>query len=364
MTRLTTFMKRKMRFNFALWSLAIAIVGAIATALTVPEIRCSIGLLADTCPAPAKMVDLITQTETGEALAGVKLQVIGIGAPENQYADTNGYSKINVANKGDVRVVLSKDGYPTQDFYINLENDQNTVRIVRLASSGKPQVSSLATIPPSPIVAPAKEIAWSDNAADFEKNVGQDFTVACPPNGTIGNVWGTEFYSSNSSICSAAVHAGLLNARDGGRVQMRIRPGEKFYNGTAQNGVSSSQAAGSNGSFVFLNSSGVPTATEQTQIIDWDETASNLSGKLDQDFTYICPPEGTIGRVYGSDIYAIDSSICSAAVHAGMIKTKEGGKVQIKIRPGEKFYNGTARNGVDSNRFGSFAWSFSFNKLN
>jgi hypothetical protein len=356
--------QKNKKFSFALWSLGVAVVGVIATILTVPEVRCSIGLLAETCPAPAKVVDLITQAETGEALAGVKLQVIGIGVPESQYTDTNGYAKINVSNRGDVRVILSKDKYPTQDFYINLANDQNTVRIVRLASSGKPQVSSSATVPPVPTTASSKEITWNDTAADLVGNVDQDFTFTCPPNGTIGNVWGADFYSSNSSICSAAVHAGLLSARDGGRAQIRIRSGERFYNGIARNGVSSIQTGRSNGSFVFLNSSGAPTATDQTQIIEWNKTAFDLSGKLDQDFTYNCTPNGTIGSVHGSDIYAINSSICSAAVHAGVIKTKEGGRIQIKIRPGEKFYNGTARNGVVSDRLGAYDWSFSFNKLN
>jgi CarboxypepD_reg-like domain len=139
------------KFNFALWSLIIALVGSVATVLTVPEIRCSIGLLADTCAVSQKEVDLITQSETGEPLAGVKVQVIARGAPENQYTDSNGYAKANISNKGDVRVNLSKSGYPTQDFNINLANDQNTVKIIRLAKSGQPEVSSLPITPPTPV---------------------------------------------------------------------------------------------------------------------------------------------------------------------------------------------------------------------
>jgi CarboxypepD_reg-like domain len=139
------------KFNFTLWGFIVALVGSVATVLTVPEFRCSIGLLADTCAVSQKEVDLITQSETGEALAGVKVQVIARGAPENQYTDSNGYAKVNISNKGDVRVNLSKSGYPTQDFNINLANDQNTVRIIRLAKSGQPEVSSLPTTPPTPV---------------------------------------------------------------------------------------------------------------------------------------------------------------------------------------------------------------------
>ena len=158
----------------------------------------------------------------------------------------------------------------------------------------------------------------------------------------------------------------MLSAREGGNAQLKIRSGEQFYNGTVRNGVASQQASQSNGSFVFLDSSGNPKAAEQTQIIDWQETAQGLrlDGKLDQDFTYTCMPDGTIGNVYGTSIYMTASSICSAAVHAGVIKTKAGGKIQIRIRPGEKFYNGTTQNGVISNSFGAHTWSFSFNRLN
>jgi hypothetical protein len=129
------------KFNYVKWGFIVTLVGSVGTALTVPEVRCSIGLLADTCSIPQKEVELIIQSETGEALTGVKLQVIARGAPENQYTDSNGYVKVNIASRGDVRVNLSHSGYPVQDFYINLVNDQKTVRIIRLAKSGQPEVS-------------------------------------------------------------------------------------------------------------------------------------------------------------------------------------------------------------------------------
>ncbi len=353
--------QRNKMFNYKKWGLIVALVGSVATVLTVPEIRCSIGLLANTCAATQKEVELVTQAETGEALAGVKVQVVAMGAPENQYTDSNGYAKVNISSRGDVRVNLSKSGYPVQDFNINLANDQNIVRTVRFTKSGQPEVISLPTIP---AIAPIqlKEITWNETASNLMENVDQDFTYSCPQNGTVNDVWGTDFYRSDSSICSAAVHAGIINARDGGKVQIRIRPGEEFYNGTTRNGVTSYREGKRRGSFTFLNSTGSPIITEQVQILEWNNDASNLNGKLDQDFTYLCPPNGTIINVYGTDLYTTDSSVCSAGVHAGVINTKDGGKVQIKIRPGEKFYNGTTRNGVISKRYGSDDWSFKFNK--
>ncbi|MGF1604210.1 MAG: LCCL domain-containing protein [Thermosynechococcaceae cyanobacterium] len=107
-----------------------------------------------------------------------------------------------------------------------------------------------------------------------------------------------------------------------------------------------------------MNSDGTPVADQQVQIIDWNDTARDLDGKLDQEFIYQCPAKGTIYKVWGTDIYTSSSSICSAAVHAGSISAKDGGEVQIKIRPGQEFYNGSARNGVTSDRFSRYRWSF------
>ena len=40
---------------------------------------------------------------------------------------------------------------------------------------------------------------------------------------------------------------------------------------------------------------------------------------------------GSAGPVYGTDIYSDDSSICTAAVHAGRVDFAEGGLVTIQI---------------------------------
>jgi hypothetical protein len=362
------------KFNYVKWGFIVALFGAIATALTVPEFRCSMGLLSDTCSMPQKEVELITQSETGEALSGVKLQVISKGAPENQYTDGNGYVKVNIASKGDVRVNLSKSGYPVQDFLINLANDQKTVRLIRFSKSGQPIVTPTSTIPPiapspaSPLQAssssiPSEEITWNERPSNLIGKVDQNFTYVCSSNGTINTIWGTDIYTIDSSTCSAAVHAGIINAKDGGKVQIRIRSGEKFYNGTTRNGVVSSRRDSSKGSFTFLDATGTPLSKEQIQLLEWNETASDLQGKLDQDFVYMCNENGTVNNnIWGTDTYTIGSSICSAAVHAGIINAKNGGKVQIRIHPGEKFYNGTTRNGITTNRYEKYPWSFKFIK--
>ncbi len=152
--------KSPTRFNFTKWSFIlgtpIALIGAIATAVTIPEVGCRVGLKLAACVVPLQEVALVTQAETGESLAGVKIQFIAQGAPEVQYTDSNGYAKVQIPSVGDVRVNLSKSGYPVQDFVINLGTDQSTVRIIRFSQSGNPVVEPVASLPlstssPSPV---------------------------------------------------------------------------------------------------------------------------------------------------------------------------------------------------------------------
>jgi len=92
----------------------------------------------------------------------------------------------------------------------------------------------------------------------------------------------------------------------------------------------------------------------------WNTNALDHRGKNGQRFTYICPPNGRPGSVSGTDIYTDDSSICTAAVHAGLITFASGGTVTIEIQPGRASYVGSRRNGVASGYWDSWPGSFVF----
>ena len=203
------------------------------------------------------------------------------------------------------------------------------------------------------------EISWSNSARNLEGNVGQDFKFKCPEGGTIGRVYGTDIYTSGSSVCSAAVHAGIISAKDGGKVTIRSLGAQDFFNGTTRNGVQSLRYGQYRGSFTFLDAR-KPIAVEQIQIITWNDNASGIRSRLDQEFEYMCPEGGNISRVYGTDIYTSGSSICGAAVHAGVINARDGGRVKIQILGLQEFFNGTERNGVSSLKYGQYGSSFIF----
>ena len=64
--------------------------------------------------------------------------------------------------------------------------------------------------------------------------------------------------------------------------------------------------------------------------------------------------------MWGTDVYTDDSSICTAAVSAGLITFQAGGSVTIEIRQGQSSYAGSTRNGVTSKGYGSWNGSFVF----
>jgi hypothetical protein len=64
------------------------------------------------------------------------------------------------------------------------------------------------------------------------------------------------------------------------------------------------------------------------------------------------------GSVWGSGVYTDDSALSSVAVHAGLLADGEAGVVRVTIRPGQEGYEGTERNGVISQPYGSFGGSY------
>lgn len=93
--------------------------------------------------------------------------------------------------------------------------------------------------------------------------------------------------------------------------------------------------------------------------ISWSFSPGQYRGKNNQRYTFKCLPNGETSTVLGTDIYTDDSSICTAAVHEGLITIASGGVVTIEIRPGQDAYVGSERNGIKSGDFNN-RWSGSF----
>ena len=96
--------------------------------------------------------------------------------------------------------------------------------------------------------------------------------------------------------------------------------------------------------------------------VDWRSSPLdlNLRGFNGERFCFRCPPGKPVaGQVTGSGPYTDSSSICSAGVHAGVIRAATGGLVTIEVRPGQAQYVASLSHYVQSEGYGQF-WSGSF----
>lgn len=74
--------------------------------------------------------------------------------------------------------------------------------------------------------------------------------------------------------------------------------------------------------------------------------------------TGICPAGCDPTIIWGTDVYTNDSSLCTAAAHAGVITLAEGGPITIIREPGRDEYPASTQNGITSEPWGSWGGSF------
>lgn len=102
-----------------------------------------------------------------------------------------------------------------------------------------------------------------------------------------------------------------------------------------------------------------PVVGSAASTVDWSTNLTGTAGDVGTQMTFYCPPNGSPSTVWGTDIYSDDSSVCTAAVHAGVIGFG-GGMVHIVIQPGQSQYIPSTRYGVTSSSWGQWGRSFSF----
>ena len=98
------------------------------------------------------------------------------------------------------------------------------------------------TSPPGPPSAAGEgtPTTWEAKATSLNGKDGETLTLACSPGGTAHSVWGSDIYTSDSSICTAGVHGGLITYQQGGTVTIELRPGRSIYGCSERNGVTTS----------------------------------------------------------------------------------------------------------------------------
>ncbi len=243
-----------------------------------------------------------------------------------------------------------------------------------LATSAGGELSTMpaANAEPAGVEPPAGgviEAGCGFNGHQLQGEIGSEFQVACPDGcAAEGATWGSDVYTIDSAICRAGIHAGAIPAT-GGIVEVRLEPGRPAYRGSARNGIESYDYGSHPRAYAVLNAQEGPArvvaaAASAPDVIEagCSYNGSQVVGEVGAHVVVACPAGCSgQGAVWGSDAYTIDSSVCAAAVHAGLIGD-DGGEVGVSIEPGRPAYRGSTRNGVQSYDYGAYRKSFSLER--
>lgn len=162
-----------------------------------------------------------------------------------------------------------------------------------------------------------------------------------------GYVWGGEnnVYTDDSILATAAVHAGVLKAGETAMVRFTILAGKDSYVGSEKNGVTTRPYQSFGGSVCIDGAAPEINSVYDMRGQDKPPFAVYVVGSLS-------------GTVYGTGSYTDDSSIGTAAVHAGLLKDGEAGFVMVTLEGGKESYEASTQNGVTTYSYGSWGGGF------
>ncbi|CAH1238319.1 CRISPLD1 [Branchiostoma lanceolatum] len=253
---------------------------------------------------------------------------------------------------------------PGQESYQG--SDQNGIQTLGYGSwGGSFAFTADPVIPPEEQSEPQEPGATPSADCNTESRQldGDIVAVTCPDGckQTGGSVWGTVVYTDDSSICRAAIHDGRIE-ETGGEVTIYKLPGRDAYLSSGKNGITTTAYGSWGGSFAFSENPVIPEEQPSEDTVTCSTEARDMQG---ESFTIDCPADcaSTGSTIWGDGIYTDDSSICRAAIHAGMIGDS-GGEVTVYMLGGQDSYEGSEANGVSSLHYGSWGGSFGFTSGN
>lgn len=207
--------------------------------------------------------------------------------------------------------------------------------------------------------ASAQSSVCPDNMRSYSAlQPGEALRCSCRPGQMRGSVWGSARYTADSSVCRAAVHAGVI-PRSGGEVAIYKAGGCPSFVGSSRNGIRTGKWGPYKQTFVFTaNAPGCAAPSGEVKACP-RSMAAYRQMPPGQSLTCTCSPQQYGGSIWGTGRYTADSSVCGAALHAGAIPPT-GGTVTVRTAPGCRGFNGSTNNGIKTGRWGSYNRTFAF----
>ena len=108
----------------------------------------------------------------------------------------------------------------------------------------------------------------------------------------------------------------------------------------------------------LLRSLANPQLEEENLVVQADPgTLSALRGQVGKLFAF--KVTGAVGgSVWGTDVYTSDSSLTTAAVHAGVLEVGKTGTVKVRIIAPPPTFSGSTRNGVTTFDYGAYPGAY------
>lgn len=229
-------------------------------------------------------------------------------------------------------------------------------RFLQLAAqqpAGKPATPGAGPQPQEP----GRIYAFKDESALGAITFVPGTSFYCRVTGsTSGRIWGTDIYTSDSSLNTAAVHTGIVKPGETAIVKVTMEGPRQSYQGSTRNGVTSASYGSFGTSYTIAPA---PANAQVIEMIPAPGQGYQITGAAPGKSYVVWVLGQQSGPVWGTDVYTADSSIAAAAVHAGLLRPGEAGPVLLQILPGQNSYSGTTRNGVTSSSYGAYPLSYS-----
>jgi len=198
----------------------------------------------------------------------------------------------------------------------------------------------------------------SGNLVDYRGQDGATGTFRIT-GATDGTVYGTGIYTDDSDLATAAVHAGLVRPGETRDLTIEILPGRAGYQGSGRNGIRSGDYGQWEGSFKFLDSASAADAAPRGRTLPDPGDLRGYRANVGQTLNFSVTGT-TDGVIYGDGVYTDDSTLATAAVHAGLLAPGQRGVIAVVVMPGQQHYVGATRNNIDSRDYGAWDGSYRF----